>query len=62
MDLIYTIEKEFGFRVDEKRLIRMRTVGEIYEYVREVAAARNAGLPAPGDAPAEAPAGPSAQA
>jgi hypothetical protein len=46
MDLIVMIEREFGFRVDEKRLMRLRTVGEVYEYVRE-ACVEQAAAPKP---------------
>ncbi len=38
MDLVVLIEKEFSFRIDEKRLMRLRTVGQVYAYVREVCA------------------------
>ena len=46
MDLVVTIEKEFDFRVDEKRMMTMRTVGEVYDYIREVVTTREAPAPA----------------
>lgn len=35
MDLIVALEKEFKVRVDEKELIKLKTVGDIHTYVRE---------------------------
>ena len=35
MDLIVALEKEFKVRVDEKELIRLKTVGDVHQYVRE---------------------------
>lgn len=34
MDLIVALEKEFQVRVDEKELIKMKTVGDVHTYVR----------------------------
>lgn len=33
MDLIALLEKEFGVRLDEKQLLKLRTVGEMRSYV-----------------------------
>ena len=35
MDLIVALEKEFKVRVDEKELIKMKTVGDVHVYVRQ---------------------------
>ena len=35
MDLIVALEKEFKVRVDEKELIKLRTVGDVHEYLRQ---------------------------
>ena len=35
LDLIVAIEHEFSIRLDDKALKRLKTVGEIHEYVRE---------------------------
>jgi acyl carrier protein len=34
VDLIVALEKAFGFRIDEKVLVEMKTVGDMHEYVR----------------------------
>lgn len=35
MDLVTALEKEFGFRIDEKLIGDMKTVGDIHNHVRE---------------------------
>lgn len=35
MDLIVALEKEFKVRVDEKELVKMKTVGDVHVYVRQ---------------------------
>ena len=35
MDLIVALEKEFQVRVDEKELVKMKTVGDVHSYIRE---------------------------
>ena len=35
MDLVTALEKEFGFRIDEKLIGDMKTVGDIHSHVRE---------------------------
>lgn len=35
MDLIVALEKEFKVRVDEKELIRLKTVGDVHTYLRQ---------------------------
>lgn len=35
MDLIVALEKEFAFRVDEKAVLQLRTVGDVHRYIRE---------------------------
>lgn len=35
MDLIVALEKEFAFRVDEKAVLQLRTVGDVHTYIRE---------------------------
>jgi acyl carrier protein len=46
VDLMVALEKQFGFRVDEKILLEMQTVGDIHDYIRnhlaEIAAATSA--------------------
>jgi acyl carrier protein len=34
VDLMVALEKQFGFRVDEKILLEMQTVGDIHDYIR----------------------------
>lgn len=34
MDLIVALEKEFSFRVDEKELLKLRTVGDVHGFIR----------------------------
>lgn len=34
VDLIVALEKAFSFRIDEKVIVEMKTVGDIHEYVR----------------------------
>ena len=36
LDLVVAIEKEFGFRVDDKLVLEMKTVGDIHDYVRKM--------------------------
>lgn len=35
VDLIVALEKAFGFRIDEKVVVEMRTVGDIHAYIRD---------------------------
>ncbi len=35
VDLMVALEKQFGFRVDEKILLEMQTVGDIHNYIRD---------------------------
>lgn len=35
VDLIVALEKAFGFRIDEKVLVEMKTVGDMHDYVRQ---------------------------
>lgn len=35
VDLIVALEKAFGFRIDEKVVVEMKTVGDIHGYIRE---------------------------
>lgn len=35
LDLVVALEKEFGFRVDDKVMLEMKTVGDIHDYVRK---------------------------
>jgi acyl carrier protein len=35
VDLIVALEKAFGFRIDEKVVVDMKTVGDIHDYVRD---------------------------
>ena len=35
MDLVTALEKTFGFRIDEKLIGEMKTVGDIHEHIRE---------------------------
>lgn len=37
VDLIVAIEKELGFRVDDKKVMEMKTVGDIHGFIREMA-------------------------
>ena len=39
MDLMVALEKEFGVRVDEKRLMTLTTVGELHAFLRTTAEA-----------------------
>lgn len=34
MDLIVALEKEFAFRVDEKELLKLSTVGDVHAFIR----------------------------
>ena len=34
VDLMVALEKRFGFRMDEKMLLEMQTVGDIHDYIR----------------------------
>ena len=43
LDLVVALEKEFGFRVDDKTMLGMKTVGDIHDYVRKVHAEKSAG-------------------
>jgi acyl carrier protein len=43
LDLVVALEKEFGFRVDDKVMLEMKTVGDIHEYVRKVFAEQQGG-------------------
>jgi acyl carrier protein len=43
VDLMVALEKQFGFRVDEKILLEMQTVGDIHDYVRNHLGEINAG-------------------
>ncbi|MEZ4239207.1 MAG: acyl carrier protein [Myxococcota bacterium] len=36
LDLVVALEKEFGFRVDDKVMLEMKTVADIHDYVRQV--------------------------
>jgi acyl carrier protein len=36
LDLVVSLEKEFGFRVDDKVMLEMKTVADIHDYVRKV--------------------------
>ena len=36
LDLVVALEKEFGFRVDDKVMLEMKTVEDIHAYVRKV--------------------------
>jgi acyl carrier protein len=40
LDLVVALEKEFGFRVDDKVMLEMKTVSDIHDYVRTVFAER----------------------
>ena len=40
MDLIVALEKELGVRVDEKELLRLKTVGEVHTFLRAALAER----------------------
>lgn len=42
LDLIVALEAEFDIRLDDKAVKRLQTVGEIHDYVREVAVRRPA--------------------
>ena len=35
VDLIVALEKAFGFRIDEKEVVDMKTVGDIHNYIRD---------------------------
>ncbi len=35
VDLIVALEKAFGFRIDEKVVVDMKTVGDIHGYIRD---------------------------
>jgi len=35
VDLIVALEKAFGFRIDEKVVVEMKTVGDIHGYIRD---------------------------
>lgn len=35
VDLIVALEKAFSFRIDEKVIVEMKTVGDIHGYVRD---------------------------
>lgn len=37
VDLVVALEKEFGFRVEDKIVAQMKTVGDIHEKIRELA-------------------------
>ena len=39
IDLVVAIEKEFGLRMDEKKLAFMKTVGDVHAHIRVLAAA-----------------------
>ena len=39
IDLVVAIEKEFGLRMDEKKLALMKTVGDVHAHIRTIAAA-----------------------
>lgn len=43
LDLVVALEKEFGFRVDDKTMLEMKSVGDIHDYVRKVYADEVAG-------------------
>ena len=34
MDLVVALEKEFGVRVDEKRMLELETIGQMRDYIR----------------------------
>jgi acyl carrier protein len=36
LDLIASLEKEFGIRVDDEAILELKTVGDIHSYVHEV--------------------------
>lgn len=42
LDLVVALEKEFGFRVDDKVMLEMKTVADIHDYVRKVFTERGA--------------------
>jgi acyl carrier protein len=47
VDLMVALEKQFGFRVDEKILLEMQTVGDIHDYIRNHLGEINAAAVAP---------------
>ncbi|MCB9759975.1 MAG: acyl carrier protein [Alphaproteobacteria bacterium] len=34
VDLVVALEKTFGFRIDEKLIVEMKTVGDIHQHIR----------------------------
>ncbi|MEQ1506857.1 MAG: acyl carrier protein [Myxococcota bacterium] len=47
LDLVVALEKEFGFRVDDKLMLEMKTVGDIHDHVRKLHAEQLANPPSP---------------
>ena len=44
LDLMVALEKEFGFRLDDKVILNMKTVADIHDYIRQNFSAKVAEL------------------